>query len=325
MKLLILKMLEENMHEFTSGEVIAKKFGMTRANVWKNIQKLINDGYKIESVSNKGYHLVDYNTNISKSRISTLTNNKVTIEYLESVDSTNNYAKEIVKDSDISNHIVISDQQTMGKGRNGRSFYSPSKNGIYMSFILRPQLTLLDTQLLTIAAAVAVVESIKELYEVDTDIKWLNDIYYQNKKLCGILTEGEIILESNSYRYVIVGIGLNVFNDQNLPKELQNIYSSLDTIFKGKIDRNILVATIINNFYELYNNLLENKTFILEKYRNSSIVLDKYITINNDLNKKYLVIDIDDYGHLIVKDESDEIITLNSGDVSIKGDFNNEH
>lgn len=323
----VLEILENNMGSFISGETIATQFGMTRANVWKEIQKLKAQGYRIESVRNQGYRLVDLNGNLSKSQILTHVHDGLIkdVEYLESVDSTNTYAKLLAQDSDIKDYVVVSDLQTEGRGRMGRSFYSPSKNGVYMSFILRPNLALQDTQLLTIAAAVAVVQSIKHLYDVDVDIKWLNDIYSHKRKLCGILTEGEIVLESSSYRYLILGLGINVFTDSQLPESIQSIYTALDAVVSQPIDRNQLVGAIINNFYDIYRGIPQNRAALLNEYKASSIVLGEVVHVNNDPDQSYTAVDIDEHGYLIVEDVELNRHVLNAGEVSIGGSFKNEN
>ena len=323
----VLEILENNMGSFISGEAIATQFGMTRANVWKEIQKLKAQGYRIESVRNQGYRLIDLNGNLSKSQILTHVHDALIrdVEYLESVDSTNTYAKLLAQDRDVTEYVVVSDLQTDGRGRMGRSFYSPSKNGVYMSFILRPNLALQDTQLLTIAAAVAVVQSIKQLYDVDVDIKWLNDIYSNKRKLCGILTEGEIVLESSSYRYLILGLGINVYTDSQLPESIQSIYTALDAVVSQPIDRNQLVGAIINNFYDIYQGIPQNRDALLHEYKASSIVLGEVVHVNNDPNQSFTAIDIDDHGYLIVEDDEHNRHILNAGEVSIGGSFKNEN
>lgn len=322
----VLEFLEEHPDQFVSGELIANALSMTRANVWKEIQKLKSKNYCIESVRNQGYKLLSRNNNISVSYIESLLNPNTLrgIEYLESVDSTNTYAKDLAKDSNLSDVLIVSDNQTAGRGRMGRSFYSPSQNGVYMSFILRPTTHLEDTQLLTLAAAVAVIKSLKQCLDIDAQIKWLNDIYINNQKLSGILTEGEIILESQSYKYLVLGIGINVFTDNDIPDSISNIYTSIDKHTTRAIDRNECVAAITNNFYEIYNSLPDSREKLLDEYRTACFILGEEVWINNDPKQAVTAVDINDQGHLLVKDKHGNERLLYSGEVSIGGKFKHE-
>lgn len=326
MKKNVLAILEANMNQFISGEVIAAKLNKTRAYVWKEIQRLKAQGYQILATENKGYQLVSLDKNIFLPRILSLLeeNTLSDLEYLESVDSTNDYAKQKALATDLDNYLILSDLQTSGRGRMGRSFYSPAKNGIYMSFILRPRLELRDTQLITIAAALAVAKAIKASLDIEVGIKWLNDIYAHKRKLCGILTEGEIVLESNSYRYIILGIGLNVYSDPHLPQELKEIYTALDALTDKEIDRNVLVASIINHFYQLYRGLPDKRQDLLHEYRKSCIVLGQEISISQRPGERFIALDIDEHGYLIVEDPDKKRLTLNAGEISIDGAFKNE-
>ncbi|MBK2401616.1 biotin--[acetyl-CoA-carboxylase] ligase [Erysipelothrix sp. strain 2 (EsS2-6-Brazil)] len=318
----VLDLLIENQHSFISGEQIGDMLHMTRANVWKEVDKLRKKGYTIHSVRNKGYQYVHNANNLSSAAIRTHLNHSFIrdIHCYDSTPSTNALAKEMIPEGFKEPFLIATDHQSEGRGRRGRSFYSPSKNGIYMSLAFVPTLTLEDTQLITIIAALAVKEALSTLYHLHVDIKWLNDIYVHGKKLAGILTEGEIILESNQYRYLILGIGLNVFHDPNLPADLNEIYTSLDQYVNTDIDRNKLIATITDCFFSLYADFPQNRQTIIDDYRASCFIINHYIYINQDLSERFWVKDIDEKGQLIVCDESQNIRTLNSGEVSIQGE-----
>lgn len=311
MKNRILEILELNRDKHISGERIAESLNMTRANVWKEIQKLKQEGLEIESVRNLGYKLTDYANNLSESLILTNSPNLSAVKILSSVDSTNNYAKIHARDTD--NFLIVANEQTNGKGRMGRSFFSPDKHGIYASLILKPQLSIVDVQLVTICAALAVSQSLETLYDLKPKIKWLNDIYLGSRKVCGILTEGEIELEMNRFAYLVVGIGINTHSVEKLPQEIESIYTALDL----EVDRNQLISTIINNFYELYTDLPHNNHSLIDAYKLRSNVLGKSIKIKNKGDDHYLAKDISLEGHLIVLDASGKRIELNSGEISI--------
>lgn len=317
----VLELLIEHSESFLSGEVIGASLHMTRANVWKEVDKLRKQGYHIESVRNRGYRLVSLHNNLSAAAITQYLNPDLlqSVTVLDAVNSTNTYAKEALDDSFNDAFLIVSDHQTQGRGRRGRTFYSPARNGIYMSLAFVPNLSVEDTQMVTIIAAIAVKRALSDLYHIDVDIKWLNDIYINGKKLAGILTEGEIILESNSYRYLILGIGLNVYQDYNLPDSLASIYTSLDQHLQTDIDRNKLVAYITESFIDLYHHFPSNRTQIINEYRKSCFVIHQFIHINQDFSKRYYVTDIDERGQLIVIDDEQKQHTLNSGEISIQG------
>lgn len=319
----VLSILESNQGQYISGQKIGDALHMTRANVWKEIEKLRKEGYHIDSIRNKGYCLLSRNNNLSRSMIrSYLNENTVSdIEILDAIDSTNNYAKKIAQDESINNYCIITDHQTKGRGRRGRSFYSPDKNGIYLSLILRPQLKVEDAQLITIIAALAVVDAIKSCYGIKTDIKWLNDIYLDQKKLAGILTEGEIVLENTSYRYLVVGIGINIFYDSNLPEALKDIYTALEVAVGQDLDRDYLAAAIINHFYAYYRKLETDKEAIINQYKAYCFILSQEISIKGQ-EGKFIARDINQSGHLIVEDKTGTLQALNSGEISIGGFIN---
>lgn len=313
MKNTILEILELNHNKHISGELIAQSLNMTRANVWKEIQKLKNEGMVIESIRNLGYKLTDYGNNLSESLILTTCPNLTGVKVLESVDSTNNFAKTLAKDN--TDYLIIANQQTHGKGRMGRSFFSPDKHGVYMSLILKPDLQIGDVQLTTICAALALTQALESLYKLSPKIKWLNDVYIGNRKVSGILTEGEI--ELNHFAYLVVGIGINTHSVVDLPKEIEGVYTALDR----EVDRNELISTTINNFYKLYKDLPHNRYALIDAYKLHSNVLGKTITIKNQGDDRYLAEDISSEGHLIVVDNFGKRIELNSGEISVSGTF----
>lgn len=313
----IINLLEQNRDSLISGQELANKFAVSRTAVWKAIQSLVKDGYIIDTSPNKGYKLNKNNDVISCDRIKKFLH-KNNIGYpvliLKLIDSTNTYAKKIILDGAKHGTIVIANEQTAGKGRFGRTFFSPPDTGIYLSIILKPQKKISDTSLITIAAAVAVCDAIKNLTDYEPKIKWVNDIFLNGKKICGILTEAVSDFESGIVENVITGIGINIKTEEkHFPEELKLNAGSL---FPKNICRNKIIAELLNIFFKLYENLSDKD--LIKKYKNFSLVLNKEITYLKD-NKKESgkVIDINSNGNLIVKDNSGEIKIIESGEVTL--------
>lgn len=225
------------------------------------------------------------------------------------VDSTNTVAKKLITEKGELPFVVIADHQTAGKGRLGRSFYSPPKTGIYMSIALGGFSSLPDAVILTPAAAVAVTDAILTLTGINAGIKWVNDIYLGNKKICGILAESQSFGDKFS---VVIGIGLNM-TTSDFPDELAEIADSLHC----SIPREQMIAEIIKNLLNILK-LPDDKAF-MTKYKNRSIVLGKEIRyFQNNIESTATVIDIDDSGGLKVRTAKNEIITLTGGEITVR-------
>ena len=196
----LLEMLEKNKGEVLSGERIAGELGCTRAAVWKAVKSLREDGYRIEAGPNKGYMLARESNLISAEGIRLfLDDPQVEIKIFDAISSTNLEARQLAV-SGMAGHgsFVVAMEQTAGRGRRGREFYSPKGSGIYLSVILEPKGTLEGSLLITTAAATAVYKAVKEVCGVKLGIKWVNDLYKDNRKVCGILTEAVTDFESGN-------------------------------------------------------------------------------------------------------------------------------
>lgn len=320
-KIEVLKALEENRGTFFSGEALANKLNISRAAVWKAIKQLKEEGYSIKAISNKGYSLSIETDVLSREGINiflTEENKGLDIEVYKELDSTNVYAKQLAVKGALHGTVVLAEEQTAGRGRRGRSFYSPGSTGIYMSIILRPNMEANEAILITTATSVAVAKAIETVTRIKTGIKWVNDIYIDEKKVAGILTEAVTDFESGKIECVIVGIGINFSTPKNsYPDEIKEIATSLYENKPNDITRNQLVAEIINQVLASFKNL-QSKEFI-EDYKEKSIVIgrDIYILSNNSKTKAK-AIDIDEQGGLIVLTEDGVLKTLNSGEISIR-------
>lgn len=310
----ILADLTEN--EFVSGEDMAEKHYVSRNGIWKAVKQLRDEGYDIEAVTNKGYRLKMITNSISSAAIKKNAEADWNYEILTEVDSTNNYAKQLVPKCGRKNTVVISECQSGGRGRVGRPFYSPKGNGLYMSVLIYPKLKVEYAPLITSFTAVAVAKAIEKLTDGSSvNIKWVNDIYMNGRKICGILTEAGFDFEGGSIDYAVIGIGVNVLGI-DFPEEIKNIATSIERESGKTLSRNQLAAEILNNLKNLPE-AIKDKHY-LDYYREKSNVIGKNVlVVYGDEKYNAKAIGIDDNAALIVETENGQR-TLNSGEVSIK-------
>ncbi len=234
---------------------------------------------------------------------------------LKTVNSTNSYAKNLaLEHTNQHETVVISDTQTAGRGRLGREFFSPPESGIYMSIILNPEKIALPPSHLTVAAGVAVCRVLKDICPGTPAIKWVNDIFLEGKKVCGILAEGILNPDTNLQRDVVVGIGLNVFTKSEVfPGKLNKIAGS---IFPQGITRNEIAAKILMQFRSLYQS--SSIYSVIDEYKSYSLVLGKNIVFSAE-GKSFngIAKDINNDGNLVVILDNGKEMTLNSGEVSL--------
>ena len=320
----IISILESNKGLFISGEKIANDLNVSRTAIWKAIKSLKNDGYNIHSVSNKGYAL-SKETDILSSKV--IKNNmlkyadKFNFIIHQTVASTNIIARELAINGAESGTVVIAEEQTSGYGRNGKSFFSPYGTGIYMSIILnlKKEKKIFNSSFITTAAAMAVSKSIEEISNENTQIKWVNDVFINGKKVCGILTEGAFSFEDGKLDYAVIGIGVNVnFPKDGFPKELNNIAASINSKNNANSNtksdiRNILVAKILENLYDYYFNDVN----FYEEYKKRSFLIGKKVSININ-NKEHIVkvLDIDKTFALVAEFQDGKIDKIVSGSIN---------
>ncbi len=320
----ILSCLYSASSEYVSGEELSEILGFSRANTWKYIKKIINDGYQIEAVSKKGYKLIScpdklYGYDISASLSSKLMG-KNNIYYYETLTSTNDKAYQLAELGAEEGDIIVSEEQTGGKGRLGRKWISPPGVGLYFSVILRPALPLTRLPALTLVSSYAVVKVLREKYRLNAGIKWPNDIYAQGKKIGGILTE--IKAQQDMVDFVILGTGINVNTPaSDLPVCATSLYECLDRMFIRKEVMSKIVETFEGTYYDYVDNGFDP---ILQKLKKYSTVLGKKIYIETYHKKiKGKAVDIDGSGALIVKTD-DSTQRIFSGDIFFCREDQNE-
>jgi len=323
MKAKILKLLKESGNDFLSGEKICEELGVSRAAIWKHIKLIKEERYEIEAISRKGYRIISSPDILTFEEIKDFLSTKYigkNIIYYDSIGSTNSIAKKLAESGEKHGTVIISEEQTMGRGRLGRSWISPKYKGIWMSIILRPNVVTENISQITLIGAAAVQKAIMKM-GIKTSIKWPNDIVLNSRKVCGILTEmsGEI----DHINYLVMGIGINVnLEIEDIPQELKNVATSLKIEKNEYMDRKLLIANVLNNFEQLYNDFAQsgNISETIEICRENSMLIGKEIQlINRGKVTKAKAIDISDSGELIIENYQGALEYIVSGEVSIMG------
>lgn len=258
MKAEILKMLRET-DGYVSGQELCNKFGVSRTAVWKAINQLKENGYEIEAVQNKGYHLLSAPDVMDQTELESIHATEwagCEIYYFDSIDSTNTKAKELAEEGHPSGTLVVADRQTAGKGRRGRSWESPSGIGIFMTLMLKPEINPNHASMLTLVAAMATTRAIRRVIGVPAMIKWPNDIVMNGKKVCGILTE--MSAQFDYINHIVIGIGINVHNE-DFPEEIAQTASSIYLESGQHIHRASLIEAFLEEFEDVYAEYLKTE------------------------------------------------------------------
>lgn len=244
-------------------------------------------------------------------------NNKKTIKYFDEITSTNTVLKELARKGESKNTILLSEYQTAGRGRLGKTFFSPRGCGVYLSYLIKPEILPKDAVFITVAAAVSMVRAIDRVLDIKTQIKWVNDIYYNDKKLCGILTEGAIDA-NGTLDYAVLGLGINIKNPPGgYPEEFSHKTTNLENISGEVTDEK--KWQLIAEFINIFDNVFSDKTrSYVEEYKKMSCLIGREIEI---LSGEHIgianAVDIDENARLVVEKDK-KIIFLDSGDVSIR-------
>lgn len=317
----ILTLLEENRGQTLSGSDIAKKLHISRSAVWKGIEELRKEGYEIHAATNRGYSLAESSDVLSaEGMLLWLTNPSITkdsIHIYKSIGSTNQEAKKMAVAGAGHGTVILAEEQTEGRGRRGRSFFSPKGTGLYMSVILRPQSTAEEAVLATTAAAVAVCRAISQVLGIEARIKWVNDIFVGDLKVCGILTEALSDFQTGTVESLILGIGLNVTTSpERFPDDIRKTAGSL-LPERNSVSRNRLAAAILDELFKLIDRL--DSKDLMDEYRARSFIPGKWITVyrGNEIYEAK-ALDIDSEGGLIIEKADGSKHTLRSGEVTIR-------
>ena len=321
MKTEILKLLRET-DGYISGQQISDRFGVSRTAVWKVIRQLQDEGYQVEAVRNKGYHIVDSPDVMTKEELDSLMDTRwagKNIVYYDVTDSTNLRIKQLGDEGAPHGTLAVADRQTAGRGRRGRAWESPAGGSIYMSLLLRPQFRPDKASMLTLVAACSVAEGIMDCEDVNVQIKWPNDIIIEGRKLVGILTE--LSTQIDYINHVTVGIGINV-NIQEFPDEIRDTATSLRIECGHTVRRAPIIAAVMKHMEKNYETFLqtEDLTGLMEKYTSLLVNKDKEVRIIG-AKEQYQAhaLGITPTGELIVRREDGTEETVYAGEVSVRG------
>lgn len=241
------------------------------------------------------------------------------IRYFDTLDSTNNKINELAKDGANHGTVVVADRQTAGKGRRGRSWESPAGTNLYFSVLLRPEISVDKAPMLTLIMAYSAAKVLKEQYELETGIKWPNDLVISGKKVCGILTE--MVLNGCEIGHVVVGTGINV-NGTVFPEELKEKASSLYLEAGKKFDRENLLNEVLKEFWKQYNRFLEvhDLSYLAKDYNDMLVNRDREVLVLEPGNEYRAVAQgINKNGELLVQKEDGSKSIVYAGEVSVRG------
>ena len=320
--------LLRNSEDYVSGQQICDRFGVTRTAVWKVINQLKEEGYRIESVSRRGYRLMESPEDILSgseivSRLTTKWAGR-NLHYFDMTGSTNNDAKRLAEEGDPHGTVVVADIQNTGKGRRGRAWQTLPGTALSFTLLLRPEFAPDRASMLTLVMALSVAQAVEEISDVTAAIKWPNDIVVNKKKICGMLTEMTMTPEMDEIQYVVVGVGININNGspEEFQEEIRGTATSLKIETGRQINRAELLERVLVRFEDNYETFLG--TLDLSKLReayqkhlqgvgNEVRVLDpagEYTGISHGIN---------DQGELIVEKENGEKVQVYAGEVSVRG------
>lgn len=312
------ELLEASREDFVSGETIAAELGLSRNSIWKAMNALRAEGFDIESVTNKGYRLVaSPSTFDARSIESRVDDPRIRVAFFESVSSTNTVAKQLADEGAPEGTLVVANSQTAGRGRQGRSFASPQDTGAYFTLILRPRFALEDVSLVTSYAACCLAGAIDECTSERARIKWVNDVFVNGRKVCGILSEASFDAETQSLSHVVVGIGVNVIEPEGGFDDASGIAGALvASVEDPNALRSRIVAETVNRFMRDYERIPQMPH--LAEYRERSLLDGKRVRAFVGAEEfEALVLGIDDDFTLRVQLDSGEIRNLASGEVHI--------
>lgn len=318
----VLQALKEKNGEWLSGELISTSLNLSRTMIWKQMKQLKTEGYEVESSSKKGYRLLSCPDILTADEVcfglTTEILGRKDYFYYPSIDSTNKQARLLASQGYPEGTVVVADMQTEGRGRRGRSWYSPAGQGIYMSLILRPQIPLKEISRISLMTAVALAETLQEELALPARIKWPNDVLIDRRKIAGILSEA--ITDMDGIEYIVIGIGININNPEDeFPDDLRTAPTSILAEIKQTVSRVKIMQSLLAKL-EYHYALIQAGIFdeTLAAGKSLSMVIGQTVSLetNNGLAAGK-AIDIDENGFLLVDSGEGVIHTVISGEIEV--------
>ncbi len=301
---MVLAFLAEAGDGFVSGEAISDKLGLSRAAVWKHVGALREQGYRIDALPARGYRLVEIPDRLGELELRPLLNTHdlgAVLHWFAEVGSTNDVAKQLAEEGALHGEVVIAEAQTAGRGRRGRAWVSPAGRNVYLSVVLRPDLPPTRASELTLLAAVAVCEAVRQA-GVPAAIKWPNDLLANGKKVAGVLTE--MASEMDQVQWVVLGIGVNVNAEaSDFPAELRGLATSVAIERGDPVPRALFAAALITSLEEwLDRHAAEGFAPVRQAWRVMSDTLGREVRVRvGDRELEGVAEDVDDAGALLVR------------------------
>lgn len=320
----LLALFQEAGDGWVSGEAISQRLGVSRTAIWKQIEGLRAVGYAVEAAPRRGYRLIARPDAVTPAEIIpglTTRHFGRTIEYRESVGSTNELAKQMARAGAPEGLLVIADEQTAGKGRLGRAWATPRGSALAISLLLRPDLPPYHAPRITLAAAVAVCEAVREVTGLQAGIKWPNDLQIGGRKFCGILTEMEA--EIDRVAFVVLGIGLNVhLAQEEMDPAFRESATSLAMEGAAGVRRAALVQATMARLEPICQDLTGGRfDRVLDRWRALSVTLGSPVRVLNLSGETHLegtAEAVDEEGALLVRDGAGQLQRVVSGEVSLR-------
>ena len=317
--------LLRNSRDYVSGQQLCDQFGVSRTAVWKAVNQLKEEGYRIEAVSRKGYRLLESPDVLSRSEILSRLETKWAgqrLFYLDETGSTNIDAKRYAEEGEPHGTTVVAEKQNAGRGRRGKYWESPPGSAIYMTIMLKPDFEPDKASMLTLVMALSVAQAITEATGLKAGIKWPNDVVVNKKKVCGILTE--LDAEMDYIRHVVIGVGINVNNaaPEEFPEEIRQTATSLRIESGTGFSRAELLRHVLERFEENYDTFVTtlDLRLLIEAYSQYLLNLNAEVNVL-DPKGSYTGIarGISTTGELLVEKENGEMKTVYAGEVSVRG------
>lgn len=322
----LLRFLRER-DEYISGQELCGRFQVSRTAVWKTVGQLKEAGYVIEAKQSRGYKLLDSPDTMEACELESRMNTKWAgrnVSYKKETGSTNIDCKQLAAQGAPHGTLAVAETQVSGRGRRGKGWQSPAGEAIYMSLLCRPDIPPDKAPMLTLVMGISVAEAVEHYTGLPARIKWPNDIVVNGKKICGILTEMEMGLETKEIQSLVIGVGINV-NNRAFPEGLQQVATSLlleSEKKDGKIFRAPLVQHVMEAFEKNYELFLQTLDMSLLRERYNAYLVNRNAAVKVlDPKGEYTGIarEIDDAGDLLVETEDGKVKKVYSGEVSVRG------